>query len=319
MNPSPGYDTSEVFNRVVARVDNMGQSAVRLLESWGPTAVLVDMVRRTGADQVGDMAASVAYYAIFSLFPLLLGVIVVLSLVLEPARVEEELLAVTAQYLPGAETLISENIENVLRVPGAIGVVAIVGLLWSASGVFGSIARVLDRAWSVGQTHAFHIIRFRSILMVIGVAGLFLLSLVSSTLVQSAQLLEFDPFGVGGFLASSARTLLLGTSIAGSLAFPLLLYRFAPSERVPWREVVPAAILAGVFFEVAKGVFLFYLHSFAGFDRVYGSLSLVIVLLLWAYISALILILGAEFGGALGRWRQGVTQRAIAARNLGRG
>ena len=58
---------------------------------------------------------------------------------------------------------------------------------------------------------------------------------------------------------------------------------------------------------------------FAQFDRVYGSLYLVIALLLWAYISALVLIIGAEFGAAIGRWRRGETQRIIQARALGRG
>ena len=277
------------------------------------------MARRSGADQIGDMAASVAYYALFSLFPLLFAVAAMLSLFLEPARVEEEILAVTAQYLPGAEGLIRENVKDILRAGGALGVIAVVGLVWSASGVFGSIARVLDRAWGVGETRAFHIIRFRSILMVLGVAALFLLSLTSTVLLQRAAGLHIDPFGAGDFLASSARGVLRGSSLAGSLALPLLLYRFAPSERIPWRDLIPGALLSGLLFEAAKVAFITYLHRFADFDRVYGSLSLVIVLLLWTYISALILIIGAEFGAALGRWRRGAPRRSHSARSLGRG
>ncbi len=309
-----------MFRAPADRVHHLGLSAVHRLESWAPTAIIVDMVRRAGNDQIGDMAASVAYYALFSLFPLLLGLIAFASLFLDQARVEQELLTVTAQYLPGAEGLISENIDEVFRIRGALGLIALVGLVWSASAVFGSVARVLDRAWAVGETHAFHIVRFRSILMVAGVAGLFTLSFLSSTLLQTAQdLADLDPLGLGGFLASGARTLLQGSSLVGSIAFPVLLYRFAPSERIPWKDVFSGAVLAGVLFEIAKNVFLLYLSRFAQFDRVYGSLSLVIALLLWAYISALVLIIGAEFGAAIGRWRRGETQRIIQARALGRG
>lgn len=310
----------EVLREQVARAHRLGQSATHRLESWAPTSVLIDMGRRVGDHQIGDMAASVAYYALFSLFPLLLGLIAFSSLFLDQARVQEELLTLTAQYLPGAEGLITENIDQVFRIRGALGLIAVVGLIWSASAVFGAVARVLDRAWGVAETRAFHIVRFRSILMVAGVAGLFTLSFLSSTFLQTAQdLAELDPLGFGDFLASGARTLLQGTSLVGSLAFPILLYRFAPSERIPWKDVLSGAVLAGVLFEVAKNVFLLYLSRFAQFDRVYGSLSLVIALLLWAYISALILIIGAEFGAALGRWRRGDTQRRIRARALGRG
>ncbi len=278
------------------------------------------MFRRSGSHQIGDMAASVAYYALFSLFPLLLGTIAILSIVFDQARVEQEIRAMTAQYLPGAEDLISENIEGALRIPGALGAVAAIGLVWSASAVFGGISRVLDRAWNVDETHAFHIIRFRSILMVVGVAALFSISILSTTLLRTAEdITDITLFGLGDVLASGARTVLQGTSLVGSFLFPLLLFRFAPSQRAPWPEVLAGAALVGILFEVAKNGFLIYLSRFADFDRVYGSLSLVIALLLWTYISALILILGAEFGAAFGRWRNGTTQRAIAARNLSRG
>ena len=317
---APAYDALEVFREQTARAQHLGQSAVHRLESWAPTAVLVDMARRAGDHQIGDMAASVAYYALFSLFPLLLGMIAFASLFLDQVEVEREMLTLTSQYLPGAEGLISENIDGVFRFRGTLGLIALVGLVWSASAVFGSVARVLDRAWSVAETHAFHIVRFRSILMVAGVAGLFTLSFLSSTLLQTAEnLADVDPLGLGGFLASGARSLLQGSSLVGSLAFPVLLYRFAPSQRIPWKDVLFGAIAAGILFEIAKNAFLLYLSRFAQFDRVYGSLSLVIALLLWAYISALILIIGAEFGAAVGRWRRRDTQRIIRARNLGRG
>ena len=273
-----------------------------------------------GSHQIGDMAASIAYYALFAIFPLFLGIISIASMVLDRVEVETELLKLAAQYLPGAGNVIKNNIDQVFRARGAIGIVALLGLIWSASALFGALTRVLDRAWGVAQTRAFHVAKLRSLIMVVSVAALFILSLSSTTLLQTAdRLAVVDPFGLGGFLASGARVLLQGSSLFGSIAMPMLLYRFAPSQPMPWRDVAPAAVFAGFMFEVAKNAFLFYLSQFAQFDKVYGSLSVVIVLLLWAYISSLILIVGAEFGAALGRWHRGETRRAIEAHILSEG
>ncbi|MDA1097308.1 MAG: YihY/virulence factor BrkB family protein [Chloroflexi bacterium] len=309
-----------MFKQPTARIRELGGRAIQHLESLPPFALVMDMIRHFGSHQVGDMAASVAYYGLFAIFPLFLGIIAIASFALDPVEVEEELLKLAALYLPGAEDVIKENIEQVFRVRGAIGIVAIVGLVWSASVLFGALTRVLDRAWGVAQTHAFHVAKLRSLIMVVSVAGLFILSLSSSTILQTAdRLAVVDPFGLGGFLASGARVVLQGSSLFGSIAMPMLLYRFAPSQHMPWRDVAPAALFAGIMFEIAKNAFLFYLSQFAQFDKVYGSLSLVVVLLLWLYISSMILIIGAEFGAALGRWHRGETRRAFEARALGQG
>ena len=268
---------------------------------------MLDTARGIGAHQVGDMAASLAYYALFALFPLLLGLIVILSFFLDQEVVRGELETLLAKNLPGAQEIVTRNLDNVVRLRGAIGLVAFAGLLWSGSAVFGALTRILDRTWEVRDRHAFHIVRARSLVMLVGVAALVVLSLSSTTLLQlAAELAEVERLGaLGTFLASGARLLLQGSSLVGSLLVPTLLYRFAPSERIAWREVLPGALLAGLLFEAAKNVFVLYLSRFASFDLVYGSLASVIILLFWVYISGFILILGAEFGAALGRRRKG--------------
>jgi YihY family inner membrane protein len=144
-------------------------------------------------------------------------------------------------------------------------------------------------------------------------AGLVLLV----SLLFSLSLLSTAAFEV---LARLARVLLPGAPISGlslmDLAsrilpyiFTVLLFSFLyavlPSTRVAWSEVFPVAFLASIVWEVAKNGFTIYLGSFATYNLVYGSLGAVIALLLWSYISGLIILLGAEFTVQYARRRRG--------------
>ena len=86
----------------------------------------------------------------------------------------------------------------------------------------------------------------------------------------------------------------------------LLLYYFAPNCRTYWRYVWPGALIAAILFEVAKGIFIWYLDNLATYDQVYGSVTSVMSLLLWMWVSALILILGAEISSEYGRMKEGI-------------
>jgi membrane protein len=131
--------------------------------------------------------------------------------------------------------------------------------------------------------------------MTISLGSLFLLSTAASSFIQ---LLDNVRLG-----APDQEPLLdLGLSyfalylVPGAITLVIffLVYRFVPNRRMHWRYVWPGALVATVLFESAKGLFIWYLENFATHDLVYGSLTSVIVLLLWAYVSSLILILGAE-------------------------
>jgi membrane protein len=298
-----------VYRRVLVESRRAYNGVIRQVEGWPLGAVLLDTVRHAGRHQVGDLAAGLAYYVLFALFPLLLAIIAVFSFFLDRETVQAELVSLLGQYMPRAEGIVDRNLDAVFRLRGPIGILSVLVLLWTGSNVFGALTRMLDRAWEVRDTHAFHIARVRSLAMVLAVLAVVLVSLFSATLLQFAEdLAALDPLGLGlgAFLASGARFLLGGSSLVGSILFPILLYRFVPSEQQPWPNILAGAALAGLLFEVAKNAFLLYLGNFANYDLVYGSLASVIILLFWVYISGFILILGAEFGAAVGRWRRGV-------------
>ena len=274
---------------------------VGILESFGPTAIVIVMIRNAGAHGVSDMAAAVGYYGIVALFPLIIFTITLLSFVLSPEAVSREVEAALAVYLPSAEMLVGDNIDAVLGARGAIGVISLVALLWSSSSVFSALTRFMDRAWGVAKPDAFHLVRFRSMVMVLSVSGLLLLSLVSSALVHLADdLANVEQWGRLGDVVRSGEIVLLWLfSLGGVILAVLMLYRWLPSDRTPWGYVIPAAIVAGVLLEIIKNLFLLYLTRFANLGAVYGPLATVMVLLLWIYITSFAVLLVAELGGAV--------------------
>ena len=91
------------------------------------------------------------------------------------------------------------------------------------------------------------------------------------------------------------------------LAVFLLIYKTIPNTRTYWRYIWQGALLAAVLFELARTLFIFYLENFANYQLIYGSIASIIVLLVWIYYSAFIMILGAEFTFQYGRMRHPVT------------
>ena len=270
-------------------------------------ALLLRTMHEMSDDDATHMAAGVAYYALFSLFPLLLGLIAVLSLFLEPQEIQSRLTDFSSDYLPASDELIDSNLEAVLKVRGALGVFAVVGLLWSGSAIFGAVSRAVNRAWDVHVDRPFFISKPRQLVMALGVGVLFLGSLSIVALVRATgRLTDLDIPGIGPVVDWLVPVLLQGSSFALTVMMFLLVYKFMPNTRTYWRYIWPGAVLAAVLFELAKNLFVIYLGKFASFENVYGTLTPVIILLLWTYVSSLILIFGAEFSSEYGRLRRGV-------------
>jgi membrane protein len=88
-----------------------------------------------------------------------------------------------------------------------------------------------------------------------------------------------------------------------------LLYKFVPNTKTHWRSVWPGALLAAALFELARTLFIFYLDNFANYQLIYGSITSIIILLIWIYYSAFIMILGAEFTFQYSRMHYPVTTK----------
>ena len=302
---------------VRSTIDTVGQPA-RNLRDWFGSKFLVKLLVRTfkemSADDATHMAAGLSYYALFSIFPLLLFLIAVMSLALEPEDIREKLTVVFSGYFPGSDQLIDTNLDAIQQVQGALGAFGLLGLLWSGSAVFGGVSRSVNRAWDVpaNRDRPFFINKPRQLVMALGVGLLFLVSLGIVAVVRSIDLIiPPEAQGFSFMLHWVTPVVLQGSSFLMTMLMFMLMFKFMPNTRTYWEYIWPGAISAAVLFELAKNLFVLYLTRFAGFENTYGALTPVIVLLFWTYLSGLILIFGAELSSEYGRLRRGIERGVL--------
>ena len=267
-----------------------------LLDSVSRVPVVGLLVRALlkGRDHhIRDMAASTAYFSFFSLFPLLLGVIAGGSFFLDSDEIRIHLDTILANTLPGSAAFVTGNIDALIRLRGAAGVASIAGLFWSAGKMFGALSRGINRALGLTRTQPFFLTPLRSFLMALTVMVLLFLTMAVSTIVKLLARLDVGPIakGLDGSLSFAGTH---ATSYLFVFVTFCLLYKLVPYERLSWREILPGALFAAFLFELGKTAFVFYLDNVAHLEAVYGSVSSIIVLLLWLYFSARVLLLGSE-------------------------
>lgn len=260
--------------------------------------VLLDGVKAFNADNMPLYAASLSYYTLLALFPLLLLFIAIASPFLAQQEILALILRYVAQTLPGASSEIDSVLKQVLDARGPATIIGVLALLWSASGVFDVVQTALDRAWRVSKARTFVQQRIFSVVAISLLGGLFILSLFISTLTDDVIRAALAWTDVS--VAFAGR---ITSFIAVLLAF-VILYKFFPHARVNWTAALIGAFTAAFLWEIAKSVYGIYLIQFARFSLVYGSVGAVIGLLLWGYISATILLFGAELSATIERERK---------------
>jgi membrane protein len=256
-----------------------------------------------GSHDAGQRAAGVAYYAILSIFPLLLGLIAVFGFFLPSVNLQDSLLKYVGSSIPGAAALLADNIAGIIRLRGVMSLLSIIILFWGGNGLFGAVSVSINRAWEISRNRSFFIRKAGELVMAIITGILLLVSLGTSALTSVLR-------GVIN-LPSSDRVLinLASRVIAFLLIFVvfLLLYKFVPYAKTRWRNIWQGALLAAVLFELARSLFIIYLENFANYALIYGSIASIIALLVWIYYSSFIMILGAEFTFQYGRFKNTVT------------
>jgi membrane protein len=242
-----------------------------------------------------------AYYALFSLFPLLVVLVVAASYVLEGERAFQAVVQAVGQALPGSQGLIEETVQQVIRLRGPVGVLGTITLVWSASSFFFLLSDNIERAWPDGASRSSLQRRLVALAIVVGLAVLMALTLLVSAALQALPQADFvgnlAPFGLPLWS-------LVSRLISWALAFLMFLslYRWMPKRRVPWGAAIVGAVAATVLWLLAGQAFVRYLDSgLVHYELVYGSIGAVIVLMLWIYVSGWVTLAGAHLSAAIGR------------------
>ncbi len=241
-------------------------------------------------------SAALAYYAVFSLFPLLLLLIVIIGTILGPAAAHDQIDGVLRIFLPASTAnFLQDSIAEALEQRSSFGIVAGLTLSWSAIGVFTNLTAALNRSFGTEPRGTIQK-RLFGIGLMLALAVLLLASLLTTAIFGIIDLVMFSRSS--SLLTTGA--LLIPLSLSVSLfAF---LYRFIPSRTVRWDAIWVSAFLGGIAWEIAKRAFAWYLDNVASYNWIYGSVATVIVLMFWAFLTGIIIIFGAELCVAFDDW-----------------
>ena len=259
---------------------------------------LVRFARALSRDNVSIMAAGIAYYSMLSIFPGMSALVLTYGLVADPATIERHVSALTDVLPTQALNLLGDQLDALVTAPSeklGIGlVVSVLVAVWSATSGTSALMNALTIAYEGREKRGLLHFYALSIALTIGGVIFVLLALVL----------------IAGVPAAVTRLPLppLWRELLPSIRFPMLavlafiglgtLYRIAPDRSRPaWDFLRPGTIAASLLWLAGSTAFSFYAAHFGSYDRVYGSLGAVAILLVWLYVSAYIVLAGAELNG----------------------
>lgn len=255
----------------------------------GWLGIFTSAARETLKAESAITAAAIAYFALFSLFPLILLSISIASFNLGPLMDQEFIITKLEFIAPALSQLLGENIDLIIHTRGPVTGVALVGLIWSSSTIIYTLTQTLYAIWGYKRRRPFWKLRGLAILFVLSFVGpaFVLASFAGSMLANLRSILPEQITQLGNGIS-------LIVAILIDVALFMLLYLFFPHGRSTWREILPGAIGAGLLWELAKKAFLAFVSTYVSASNlVYGSVAAIIAFLTWVYLSGLIFLFGA--------------------------
>jgi membrane protein len=281
------------------RVRELYQRADRV--SGNRLDIVKDALRTFIITRASQASASIAYYVIFSLFPLLLVLISAGSFFLDSEQVYLKVTQLIQQTIPATSyDWIVQNLHSVLKQRGPVGIIGLVTLLWAASGGFISVAYNINLAWLEAPQRNFFQGRLIGLQMIAALSGLFFLTLILDTITGLLHLINLPIISV---LPVAVWKLFYGIFSWGAIFLLFfMLYDLVPTVSVPGRAAFWGALTASVSWKVATALFAWYVRSgFSRYELVYGSVGTLVAFMFLIYILSTVTLFGAHLASAIDR------------------
>jgi membrane protein len=277
-----------------------GATTPRAIPKEGWLDILKRTYREVKDDRVSYIAAAVAFYAMLAIFPAIIGLVSLYGLFAGPAMLERHLQSLTV--LPDAvRQILSAQLHAVVTTSsGALStglLLSILGTIWAASAGVRALMEAMNIAYDEPERRGF--LKRRLVSLVLTLGGLVLVGLAVASLAIVPAILRVADVGGGETVLAIVRWPVLVVAVALSLA---VLYRYGPArDDAKWRWVTPGSIFATIVWSIVSVGFSWYVSTFGKFNETYGALGGVIVLLVWFYLSAIAIIIGAELDAEIER------------------
>jgi membrane protein len=260
-------------------------------------------------DNCSLMAGAISFFALISFIPLFLLSISALGYVLHSSdKAGLSIFKFLTENMPTSTVDTFTILRGVINKRQVFGLIGILGLIWSGSRIFFAVENSMNIIWRVDRKRPYW--KSRSLaLILVPVSVLIMLISLSLTSVYTTARSFVIPYLDFSLADSSLITQFF------TLFFPLLtgfifffvIYKFIPYRKVENLYAIVGAIFASVMWEITKFIFDFYILNLAQYRKIYGPLAAIIITLLWIYLSAFILVIGAEIGSNLEKVNEKLT------------
>ncbi len=252
-----------------------------------------------GESKAANYASGLAFNAFLTMFPLILGLLTIVGLLVQNAALEAKLQeAIIGIFPPDAHAQLTQAFKGIKHNVGVLGIISILGLIWSGTGLFASMEFALSQVFGTGQRNLLRQRLMGLIMMVVFMTAILLATGVNGVVGSGLPLAPFSGF-------------LLGSLIMVGLL--VMIYRFVPNRSFPFSQIWPGALLAGVLIEVLSLIFPIYGKVAHGFNTYGQQFALFFLLATWLFFLCQLLLLGA----VLNRLRLGAPEEAGVAAEPG--
>ncbi len=265
------------------------------IPSQGWLQITKRSIKEVGEDNLTLIAGGIAYSWFLSLFPMMIAAVSIYGLVVDPTEVQAQVDSLASGLPQAAQDLIGTQLRSISSSSGggmSLTLILSVALaLWSASAGMAGLVQALNIAYDEKDERNFVIKRGLAILLTIG----FLVFIAVAILLVGVFPVVLQSLGANAFITVLAQVVRLAVLVATFGLFLALLYKVAPHRDDPqlkWLSL--GAIVSTVIWVVASVAFSFYVDNFGSYSETYGALAGVVVLLLWFWLTALVILLGAE-------------------------
>ncbi len=270
--------------------------------------VLKRTIHEFSWDQCTTLAAALTYYAVLSLFPGLLALISVLGLFSQAEATTATIVEILRGFAdPAVVDAVRGPIEQLAEAPGAglAFVIGLVGAIWSASGYVSAFAQAMNRIYEVDEGRPFW--KLRPMMLVVTIILLLVAIVMAVLLVVSGPVAKAigDTVGLGPATVAVWNIAKWPVLVALAVLLIAVLYYATPNVKQPkFRWMSVGSFIALVVLALASLGFFFYVSNFADYNKTYGSIGGIIILLLWLWIANMALLFGAEFDAEMERGRE---------------
>jgi membrane protein len=273
----------------------------RRMKRWA--LFLRRLQRELGYDDAMGMAAQIAFYMMLGLFPFLIFLLSLISYLPVGERLSTQALAMLEESLPPeAYEAVAINVTGLIqgRSEGLLGL-GLLASLWSASMGVGALITTINRAYNLRPRRSIATQKVLAIVLTLVLTAIWLLSVSIVIFGPSATHAFLRWLGLAGDAGSVWITLRLPLAFVLNLAALAILYYYAPEARQRFRWILPGAVTAAVLWLGTSSLFRLFVRNFSSYNKFYGSLTAVIILMIWLWISGLIFLLGAEINALMER------------------